>query len=186
MRQPMLRTSQYTTGRLIGKKYLLTLVFYYDAQEWAAEYGLPASEAAGDFTAVVRRAVDDGSLNDALNAAWPMTRGHLTARTVEQLDADLRNELPRNAVSDSSEWWLEYRNPFNSNWARTGHAFTTQEAAEREYRCEVALPERHWFDLRIVEIRTIIAKNGDRVSARPRLWQVPTFGRRGFAGTSQR
>src|SRR4051794_27910077 len=52
------------------------------------------------------------------HAAWPMMRGHLTARTVEQLDADLRNELPRNAVSDSSEWWLEYRNPFNSNWAR--------------------------------------------------------------------
>lgn len=74
-------------------KYLLTLVFDYDAQEWAAEYGLPASEAPGDFIAVVRRAVDDGSLIHALDAAWPMMRGHLSARTVERLDAAVRDEL---------------------------------------------------------------------------------------------
>src|SRR5689334_19731840 len=79
--------------RLIGMKYLLTLVFDYDAQKWAAEYGLPASEAAGDFTAAMRRAVEDGSLIHALDAAWPMMRGHLSARTVERLDADLRDEL---------------------------------------------------------------------------------------------
>jgi len=74
-------------------KYLLTLVFDYDAREWAAEYGLLASEAASDFTAAVRHAVDDGSLNHALDAAWPMMRGHVTARTGEHVDADLRDEL---------------------------------------------------------------------------------------------
>jgi hypothetical protein len=74
-------------------KSVLTLVFDYDAQDWAAEYGLPAAEAAGDFTAAVRRAADDGGLVQAIDAAWPMMRGHLTVRTVEQLDPGLRDEL---------------------------------------------------------------------------------------------
>jgi hypothetical protein len=74
---------------------LLTLAFDYDAEDWAAEYGLPASDAAGDFANVVRRAVDDGSLRHCIDASWPMMRGRITVRTVEQLDAAVRDALLR-------------------------------------------------------------------------------------------
>jgi hypothetical protein len=74
-------------------RHMVVLVFDYTATEWAAEYGLTKAEAADDFGAIVRRAVNDGGLRDALDAAWPMMRGHVTAHTLDQLDAALRDEL---------------------------------------------------------------------------------------------
>jgi hypothetical protein len=74
-------------------QFILTLVFDYDATDWATEYGLADAEATGDFTAVLRRTVADDGLRRALNAAWPMMRGHITVHTLDQLDAGLRDEL---------------------------------------------------------------------------------------------
>lgn len=62
-------------------------------------------------------------------------------------------------VSDLSEWRIEYRNPFNLNWAPTMQPFTSEEAAERVYKREVELPAPFWFDLRIVEVRTVVTKS---------------------------
>src|SRR3954451_9501119 len=73
--------------------FLLMLVFDYDARDWAAEYGVAESDAASDFSAVVRRAVDDGSLRDAVDPVWPIMRGHVTVRIPDQLDPALRDEL---------------------------------------------------------------------------------------------
>ena len=74
-------------------RHVVVLVFDYTATEWAAEYGLTEAEAADDFGAVLRRAVNDGGLREALDAAWPMMRGHLTAHTPDQLDPAVRDEL---------------------------------------------------------------------------------------------
>ncbi len=72
---------------------IVALVFDYDATDWAQEYGLPDADAAGDFAAVLRRAVDDGGIRQALNTAWPMMRGHLTVHTLDDLDATLRDQI---------------------------------------------------------------------------------------------
>ncbi|WP_432830816.1 hypothetical protein [Dactylosporangium sp. CA-092794] len=72
---------------------ILALVFDYDAADWAREYDLPQADAAGDFAAVLRRAVDDGGIRHALDTAWPMMRGHATVHTLDGLDATLRDTL---------------------------------------------------------------------------------------------
>lgn len=62
-------------------------------------------------------------------------------------------------VSDTSEWWMEYRNPFNPNWARTMQPFASKEAAESTYKREVEVPQSYWIDLQIVEVRTVVTKS---------------------------
>ena len=72
---------------------ILALVFDYDATEWAQEYDLPQADAAGDFAAVLRRAVDDGGIRQALDAAWPMMRDHITVHTLDGLDSTVRDQI---------------------------------------------------------------------------------------------
>src|SRR5690349_25066507 len=74
-------------------KTVLTLVFEYDAADWAHEYDLPQADAAADFAAVLRRAVDDGGIQHILDTHWPMMRGHATVHTLDGLDPTLRDEL---------------------------------------------------------------------------------------------
>lgn len=74
-------------------RHVVVLVFDDTDTEWAAEYRLTEAESADDFGATVRRAVDDGGLREALDAAWPMMRGHVTAHTVDHLDPAVRDEL---------------------------------------------------------------------------------------------
>jgi len=74
-------------------QFILAVVFDYGATDWAAEYGLAEAEATGDFIAVLRRAVADDGLRRALDAAWPMMRGHVTVHIPAQLDPALRGEL---------------------------------------------------------------------------------------------
>ena len=74
-------------------KVILALVFEYDATDWAHEYDLPEAEAATDFAAVLRRAVDDGGIRHTLDTNWPMMRGHTTVHTLDGLDPTLRDEL---------------------------------------------------------------------------------------------
>jgi hypothetical protein len=74
-------------------KVIIALVFDYDAQQWARTYDIAEADAPGDFAAVLRRAVDHGALPATLDAHWPMMRGHITAHTVDGLDAATRDEL---------------------------------------------------------------------------------------------
>lgn len=74
-------------------KFFVALVFDCDAADWAHEYGLAVADAAGDFTGVVRRAVRDDGLRQALHTVWPMMHGHLTVQAIDELDGGLREEL---------------------------------------------------------------------------------------------
>jgi hypothetical protein len=74
-------------------KVILALVFAYDATDWAHEYDLPQADAAADFAAVLRRAVDDGGIRQALDTAWPMMRGHITVSTLDGLDTTTRDDV---------------------------------------------------------------------------------------------
>lgn len=74
-------------------KIMLLLAFDYDAKDWADEYGLAEADAPADFSAALRRAVDDGTVPTAVDRSWPTMRGHVTAHAVDGLDATLREEL---------------------------------------------------------------------------------------------
>jgi hypothetical protein len=74
-------------------KVIIALVFEYDAPDWACEYDLAVTEAFDDFAAVLRRAVDDSAIPQALDTSWPMMRGHITAHTLDGLDSTTRDEL---------------------------------------------------------------------------------------------
>ncbi|ROO52750.1 hypothetical protein EDC02_7691 [Micromonospora sp. Llam0] len=74
-------------------KVIIPLVFDYDAQQWARTFDIGVADAARDFAAVLRRAVHDGAVSAAIDAHWPMMRGHVTAHTVDGLDAVTRDEL---------------------------------------------------------------------------------------------
>jgi hypothetical protein len=72
---------------------IFALVFDYDATDWAQEYGLAEADAADDFAAVLRRAVEDGGVRHALDTAWPMMRGHAAVHTLDGLDPVVRDAL---------------------------------------------------------------------------------------------
>lgn len=74
-------------------RFILALMFDYDATDWATGYGLAKAETAGDFAAVLRRRPRRRRLGGALDAAWPMMRGHATVHTLDQLDIALREKL---------------------------------------------------------------------------------------------
>ena len=74
-------------------KVIIALVFEHDATNWAHEYDIAETEAFTDFTAVLRRAVNDGGIRQALDSGWPMMRGHTTAYTLDGLDSTTRDEL---------------------------------------------------------------------------------------------
>ena len=81
------------TGRDPMMRIIIPLVVDYDAEEWAQECGIPVPQASHDFDAVLRRTISDGAIAEALDQAWPMMRGHITAHTVDGLDAATRDEL---------------------------------------------------------------------------------------------
>jgi hypothetical protein len=74
-------------------RHPIVFVLDYPAGDWATEYQLTEADADNDFAAAVRGAIDDGGLREALERAWPMMRGHITAHTVDQLDSSVRDEL---------------------------------------------------------------------------------------------
>lgn len=74
-------------------KVILALVFTYDAIDGAHEYELPQARAATDFAEVLRRAVDDGGIRQAMDTAWPMMRDHITVHTLDSLDATTRDDV---------------------------------------------------------------------------------------------
>jgi len=81
-------------------KVILALVFAYDAADWAHEYDLPEADADADFTAVLRRAADDRGIAQALDASWPMMRGHITVSTLDGLDSTARDDLLHHLKQD--------------------------------------------------------------------------------------
>ncbi len=74
-------------------KGIIALVVQYAAKDWADEYGIAETEAFNDFAEALRRTVHDGGIPETLDKNWPMMRGHLTAHTVDGLDATTRDEL---------------------------------------------------------------------------------------------
>jgi hypothetical protein len=74
-------------------KVIIALVFEHDAKDWAEEYGISEGEAVNDFATAIRRAVDDGGIPGTLDKNRPMMYGHITAHTVDGLDATTRDKL---------------------------------------------------------------------------------------------
>ena len=76
-------------------KVIVPVAFAYDAKEWAHERGIAETDACADFAALLRRAVDDGTIAAALDTVLPLMRGHITAHPVDGLDSTTRDELLR-------------------------------------------------------------------------------------------
>ncbi len=76
-------------------KVIVPLVFAYDVKQWAHERGIAETDACTDFAALLRRAVNDGTIAAALDAVLPVLRGHITAHPVDGLDPTTRDDLLR-------------------------------------------------------------------------------------------
>jgi hypothetical protein len=104
-------------------RLIVPLVFAYDAERWAHERGIVATDACADFAAVLADAVDDGTLTAALDTALPVLRGHITARPVDVLDPTTRDGLLRRL--------RQARDPTRIRHCSPNSAHTSPDAAER-------------------------------------------------------
>jgi hypothetical protein len=74
-------------------RFFIALVFECDSADWAREHDLPQAQAATHFAALLRRAIDDGTIRQALDTISPAMRGHSNAYTTDGLDPADREEL---------------------------------------------------------------------------------------------
>lgn len=74
-------------------KVIIALIAEDDAKDWAQRHGIPETEAGNHFAAAIRRAVHDGAITETFDKNRPTMHGHITAHTVDGLDATTRDHL---------------------------------------------------------------------------------------------